>query len=58
MRSTTIRALAAASSLLMAASVARSADPELRSLSSLDQLRQEFEQDAGTPRLVLLLSPT
>jgi hypothetical protein len=27
-------------------------------LNSVDMLQQQFEQDTGTPRLVLLVSPT
>lgn len=30
----------------------------LANLDNLDQLREQFNQDAGKPRLVLLLSPT
>ena len=37
---------------------AASSKPKLQDISSIDQLRSAFEQDAGKPRLVLLLSPT
>lgn len=39
-------------------SAALGAEPELRTLDSIERLREVFEQDPGTPRLVLLLSPT
>lgn len=32
--------------------------PVLNDLSTLDELRSAFEQDAGQPRVILLLSPT
>ena len=31
---------------------------ELRDLNSLDELKTQFNLDAGIPRIVLLLSPT
>lgn len=33
-------------------------EEQLRSIENLDELRTQFNQDVGRPRLVLLLSPT
>jgi hypothetical protein len=35
-----------------------SGEPSIQDLSSLDQLRQTFQKDAGKVRIVALLSPT
>lgn len=43
--------------LLVAAPLAAQAS-ELRDLNSLEELKAQFNKDAGTPRLILLLSPT
>lgn len=45
-------------SLLLSASTAQAAGAELHQLGSLDDLVSQFNQDQGTPRVVLLLSPT
>ena len=44
--------------LLLSASGLRAADPKPLQLKSLDDLVTVFNQDQGTPRVVLLLSPT
>lgn len=36
----------------------RSGDVALRDLTGVDQLRAAFNRDQGSPRLLLLLSPT
>jgi len=42
----------------MAAPSAAPGPTRLVALQSLDELKQRFNQDQGTPRLVLLFSPT
>lgn len=38
--------------------VAESAAPKVRDISTLDDLKRTFNEDEGTPRLLLILSPT
>ena len=55
------QAVAEASPLPAPTAAAPSAAPgptRLVALQSLDELKQRFNQDQGTPRLVLLFSPT
>ena len=53
-----IRGLGALLGFLALAPRAQGADPMLNDLRSVDELRTLFNQDAGVPRFVLLLSPT
>ena len=53
-----IRGLGALLGFLALAPRAQGTDPKLTDLRSVDELRTLFNQDAGVPRLVLLLSPT
>ena len=53
-----IRGLCALLGFLALAPRAQGAEPMLDDLRSVDELRTLFNQDAGVPRLVLLLSPT
>lgn len=39
-------------------SLVRRSRSTLRDLQSIDELREQFNRDRGSPRLVLLLSPT
>lgn len=48
----------AVAAALATATCGASPKPDLAELRSVDDLRSAFETDAGTPRLVLLLSPT
>ena len=55
------QAVAEASPSAAPAATAPAASPlvtKLIALHSLDELKQRFNQDQGTPRLVLLFSPT
>ena len=53
-----IRGLGALLGFLALAPQAQGTDPMLNDLRGVDELRTLFNQDAGIPRLVLLLSPT
>lgn len=54
---TTLRTLPFAAALLLTACTA-AAETTLHDLGSVDELRQAFQEDAGKPRVILLLSPT
>ena len=52
------RSAAAVFLLLLGSAASQGREPELQSLQSLDQLEAAFNRDVGSPRIVLLLSPT
>ena len=43
---------------VIAAMVPSAGSPTIAELNSVDELRARFNADRGTPRIVLLLSPT
>jgi hypothetical protein len=47
-----------AAAVLVASACGAATQPKLHDISSVDELEEAFERDAGKPRLVLLLSPT